>query len=87
MITSPAPQILLQTVLQNQFQTQQYGNTRVTKPHEYNEEVPTNYMKTTCCEVASSQDAIYCNIRLPQEVMYCYATPITTTYKLSKEIL
>ena len=48
MIATSGPQLLLQQVL---FQTQQYGNARVIKPREYKDEVPTNYMKTTCCDI------------------------------------
>lgn len=64
------PQILLlQTVLQNQqFQTQQYGSTRITKPHESDVEIPTNLMATTCCDALPSKETTY----------YCYMPPIHT---------
>lgn len=70
------------TVLQNQqFQTQQYGNVRVAKS---NVEVPTNL---TCCKTVPQDGVYYCNIVYPRDTIYCYATPITTAYRLSKEIL
>lgn len=62
-------QTVLQTVLNQQFQTQQYGNVRITKPYEYNVEVPTNFTMTTCCNVPPQRSETY----------YCYMPPYSTT--------
>lgn len=60
-------------LLQALFQTQQYGNTRITKPYKPNVEVPTNYyMKTTCCENTSPYEM----------VCYCNVQPATTTCRV-----
>ena len=64
-----APQILLQTVLQNQqFQIQRYGNVTITEP--YVEPVPTNYTTTTCCDMP------------PQDTTYCCAAPSVATCRV-----
>jgi hypothetical protein len=73
------PQTLLQTVLQTtvfqsqQYQTQQYGNARIIKPVE----VPTNYTRTTCCDVLpQSEETYYCYVVPPYfatcNIYYCH---------------
>ena len=55
---------LLNTI---QFQTLQYGNTRITKPYEPNVEVPTNL---TCCDTLPPPRAA--------TVYYVAVPPVTT---------